>query len=78
MPEMDGFDVLRELRRNEALTKVPVFVITAKDLTSAEVALLNQQASAVFRKDGQWKEDLLRQVQKVLRGHAGASAVSKS
>jgi DNA-binding response OmpR family regulator len=71
MPEMDGFEVLCELRRNEALSGIPVFVITAKDLTAHEVALLTKEASAVFRKDGPWKDDLLRQVQKVLRTPQG-------
>ncbi len=36
MPEMDGFEFLRELRKREDGRTVPVVVATAKDLTPAE------------------------------------------
>jgi CheY-like chemotaxis protein len=78
MPEMDGFEVLRELRRNVSLSGVPVFVISAKDLSPNEVALLNKEASAVFRKDGPWKDDLLRQIQKVLTNRQGLKSAGNA
>jgi PAS domain S-box-containing protein len=76
MPEMDGFELLGELRRNEALIGVPVFVITSKDLNAQEIALLNKEAGAVFRKEGPWKEDLLRQIRKVLKNQSAARSAS--
>jgi len=78
MPEMDGFEFLRELRRNESLIGVPVFVITSKDLNAQEIALLNKEAGAVFRKEGPWKEDLLRQVRKVLKNSSAARSASNA
>src|SRR5258708_788202 len=36
MPEMDGFEFLEALRRRENGNRVPVIVITAKDLTEAD------------------------------------------
>jgi CheY-like chemotaxis protein len=66
MPEMDGFEVLGTLKSNAQLKSIPVFVVTAKDLTADEMGLLKRDASALFIKNGPWKEELLLQVRKVL------------
>ena len=66
MPEMDGFEVLRKIKEQPALSEVPVFVLTAKDLSTAEVELLTHEARALFRKDGPWQNDLLAQVGKAV------------
>jgi CheY-like chemotaxis protein len=34
MPEMDGFEVVAEVRRHEAWRAIPIVVVTAKELTS--------------------------------------------
>jgi signal transduction histidine kinase/DNA-binding response OmpR family regulator len=74
MPEMDGFEVLRRIKEAPALGDIPVFVVTAKDLTDAEVELLKREAHALFRKEGSWKVDLLAQVRKAV----GNSELAKS
>ena len=43
MPEMDGFEVLERMRREDAWRDIPVIVVTAKDLTREEVDRLNGQ-----------------------------------
>jgi CheY-like chemotaxis protein/signal transduction histidine kinase/HAMP domain-containing protein len=40
MPEMDGFDVLNHIRSTPLTAKIPVLVITAKELTSEDRAKL--------------------------------------
>lgn len=74
MPEMDGFEVLRKIKSDPRVAGVPIFVVTAKDLTHAEVELLQREARALLRKSGSWKADLLAQVRKVV----GDSALAKS
>ena len=50
MPKMDGFDFLDELRKLPGGHKVPVVILTAKELNGEEEALLNQSAKLVIRK----------------------------
>lgn len=50
MPKMDGFEFLEELRKLPEGYKVPVVILTAKDLTGQEEILLNQSAKLVIRK----------------------------
>jgi len=62
MPEMDGFEVLRHIRENPRLQKTPIFVLTAKDLTDADIEVLTRDTRGFFRKAYPWKEELLAQL----------------
>jgi len=66
MPGLNGFEVLRRLKENPRLRQVPVFILTAKDLTEAEAEFLNREACGLFLKERPWKEDLLSQVRQRL------------
>jgi threonine synthase len=78
MPEMDGFEVLSTIKQDPALGGIPVFVVTAKDLTDAEIGLLKRQAHALFRKDGAWKVDLLAEVRRAIGHLSLASSAGQS
>jgi signal transduction histidine kinase/DNA-binding response OmpR family regulator len=67
MPEMDGFQVLDWMREKPHLQSVPVFVLTAKDLSAEEVELLRQRTSGHFKKGDDWKQELLRRVEAALK-----------
>ncbi len=58
MPEMDGFEVIEAMRKDERLAKVPVIVVTAKDLTDADLIRLNGYVEAVIQK-GAFSEQML-------------------
>lgn len=49
MPEVDGFAVLEHMRATDSLVNVPVVVITAKDLTPSERAMLSSAQTIVER-----------------------------
>ena len=50
MPQMDGFEVLEVMRGMESTRKIPVIVLTGKDLTAADMVRLNQGVAAVLGK----------------------------
>jgi PAS domain S-box-containing protein len=58
MPEMDGFEFLRELRQRPAFTDVPVIVVTAKELTAEDVRILSGQTERIIAKDQAYLTEL--------------------
>jgi CheY-like chemotaxis protein/nitrogen-specific signal transduction histidine kinase len=58
MPEMDGFEFLRELRQRPAFADVPVIVVTAKDLTAEDVCILSGQTERIIAKDQAYLTEL--------------------
>ncbi|HYF37977.1 MAG TPA: response regulator, partial [Prosthecobacter sp.] len=69
MPEMDGFEVIRRLRDDASLRNIPLFVLTAKDLSASEIELLRRETLAFFKKGIPWKQELLAQVRSAIARH---------
>jgi DNA-binding response OmpR family regulator len=65
MPEIDGFEVLRRLKENEATCHIPVVMLTAKDSTSAVVSGLEIGADFYWTKPFK-VPDLARTVRLIL------------
>ncbi|HMH00541.1 MAG TPA: response regulator [Terriglobales bacterium] len=78
MPEMDGFEVLRRIKEQPTLGNIPVLVLTGKDLTEAEIALLKNLAKALLRKNDSWKADLLGQIRNIVGHSRLAKSVGQS
>jgi CheY-like chemotaxis protein len=62
MPEMDGFDFLDELRRDDAWHELPVIVVTAKALTEDERKRLTGHVECIIQKGRQSRQELLAEV----------------
>ncbi len=74
MPEMDGFQVIQQLRDNPAWNHIPVIVVTARDLSAADRTALNGHVGNVLQKSGYSLEDLANTVREaVARGVAPGS-----
>jgi PAS domain S-box-containing protein len=78
MPGMDGFQVIRHVREEPALKELPILVMTAKNLSPDEIALLNRQTQGLLQKDGSWKQQLITEVARVIRGHKLAKSAGQS
>ena len=67
MSGMDGFEFIRILRQNPNWLEIPIIVVTAKNLTLEERKYLNTSVIKVIEKDSYSRQDLLGQIQKLLR-----------
>ncbi len=68
MPEVDGFQVMEALRRNESWRHIPVVVVTAKDPSKEESAFLKEHVEKVFRKGTYDRRELLGVVRDRIAG----------
>jgi signal transduction histidine kinase/CheY-like chemotaxis protein len=62
LPEIDGVQVIDELRASVAGRSIPIIVLTAKDLLPVERKRLNNSVSQILQKGAYSLEGLLRQV----------------
>ncbi|MFP4598788.1 MAG: response regulator [Persicimonas sp.] len=67
MPEVDGFEFLAEFRQETQFEDIPVVVVTAKELTDAEVDNLAQATTQIILKAGRSAGELLAEVRRSLR-----------
>jgi len=62
MPEMDGFEVVAEVRRHEAWRAIPIVVVTAKELTAEDRQRLNGYVERILEKGAYSRDTLLAEV----------------
>ena len=70
MPGMDGFEFVEELHKREQWRRIPVVVLTAKDITEEDHRRLNGRVEQVFQKGAQNREELLREVRDLVAASA--------
>ena len=63
IPELDGFQLLTDLRRDPLTAHIPVIALTAKDLSSRERAELDRVTQAVLTKSQLRRASLLGAIQ---------------
>jgi signal transduction histidine kinase/DNA-binding response OmpR family regulator/HAMP domain-containing protein len=62
MPEMDGFQFVAEVRKSDSWRRIPIVVVTAKDLTEHDRRRLNGYVEQVLQKGAYSREALLREI----------------
>ncbi|HTW87351.1 MAG TPA: response regulator [Candidatus Binataceae bacterium] len=80
MPEMDGFAVMRALKKDPATADIPVIMVTARDDLSARaegmsLGVADFLAKPVFRK--QLGNRIRAQLEIVATGHATAATLNR-
>jgi CheY-like chemotaxis protein len=66
MPEMDGFELIEELRHDEVWHRLPVIVVTAAELSDEDHERLNGSVLKVLHKTGTSREALLAELHELL------------
>ena len=66
LPKMSGFELLAEWRSNPRTADLSVFVLTSKDLTKEEEKYIHAHAESLFRKQNEWREPLIKQLERVV------------
>jgi CheY-like chemotaxis protein len=77
MPEMDGFEFVNALRRNEGSRHIPIVVVTAKDLSPEDRARLEGHVRRIFQKGAFTREELIREIRRLVpHGHGEGAAAA--
>jgi CheY-like chemotaxis protein len=69
MPIMDGFQMVAELQKHEDWRKIPVVVVSAKELTPEDRKRLQGHVETILQKGSFGREGLLREVQQTVRSY---------
>ncbi|MFC1811065.1 response regulator [Thermodesulfobacteriota bacterium] len=77
MPEMDGFELVAELRKHEAWRSIPIIVITAKDLTSEDRLRLHGYVKKILQKGAYAREELLDEVRDLVKVSVRLASTAK-
>jgi signal transduction histidine kinase/DNA-binding response OmpR family regulator len=75
MPEMDGFEVLERMRAEATWRDIPVIVVTARDLTRAEIEQLNGRVVKILQKGTYQRRDLLDDVHSMIAHRVSAGVL---
>ncbi len=67
LPDISGFEIVEFLRMNGPTKDIPIIILTGKDLTDEEKALLNGKVEASARKGHHDKNDFLKEIKRVER-----------
>ncbi len=75
---MNGFEFLNAIRQHAHLSRLPIFILTARELSRTETQRLKSQVQSVFHKNSDWKSALLAQITEGLgnaRGHSSEDGI---
>lgn len=71
LPGMDGFQFIQAMHENSSWRKIPIVVVTAKDLSPDEHRLLNRSVQKIIKKGVYNRRELLDIVRATMRANVG-------
>jgi CheY-like chemotaxis protein/two-component sensor histidine kinase len=66
MPQMDGFELLKQIRSLEGCADIPVVVVTGKQLGEAELARIQDGATSVIQKGLTAQAQVMQQLERIV------------
>ena len=69
MPVMDGFEFLKLIKRDKIYNKIPIIVITSKDLTEDDYSFLSQNVNNIIQKGKYTGKELIKKINKIVKEH---------
>jgi len=66
MPEVSGLDVIEYLKTGVGVKKIPLIILTHKDITEKEIDELNGRIHGILNKGVLTKEDLLKEIKETI------------
>ncbi|HEX5844039.1 MAG TPA: response regulator [Pseudomonas sp.] len=72
MPVMNGFEFIDEVRKHPEFAKIPIIVISAHDLSNKERSLLLQHTQVIIKKGEYGKQELIGNIEAILRSQRDA------
>ena len=67
MPIMDGFEFLNIVNDNDKLKKIPIIVITSKDLTEEDYSFLTANVDQVIQKGKYTRKELIGRIDTAIK-----------
>jgi CheY-like chemotaxis protein len=71
MPVMDGFQMVAELQKHEDWRRIPVVVVSAKELTQEDRSRLQGCVTTILQKGSFGRDELMHEVQQTVRQFVG-------
>ena len=68
MPEVNGFDVVKALSEQPATARIPIRVVTAKQVTAADRARLNSYVTTIMEKTEFSRVRFIAEVRRAISG----------
>jgi len=67
MPVMDGFEFLKKIKKYKKFAKIPIIVITSKDLTQSDYDILKSDVVRIVQKGSYKSDEIIKHVNKIIR-----------
>ena len=75
MPEMDGFEFMRQVAKREEWRSIPVVVLTAKDMDAEDYLRMSGYVEKIIQKGWSSREEQLREIRRLV-GISGRNETS--